>query len=274
MSVKAILNVLIYSNTWISLGAVCFSLLFARFCQVIIPDNFLLFIFFSTLFTYNFQRIVKLNYTSHAVSGPRFNWLKKNQNIVILLTIIALIASIFFGFNYFLQNWILLAIIGFISLFYVWKLPFSVYNLRNLHYLKFYLIALTWVLTTIVLPNYLFNDNRLSLTIILFMLGAFLFMLAITIPFDIRDVIIDEKEKRTIPQLLGVKKSKYLAIILYLAGHFLWLIAFRNLHYGLILHFILGATLIFYVEIKRKDNYFSVAIDGLLISILCFYFIN
>src|SRR5690554_8135853 len=44
-------------------------------------------------------------------------------------------------------------------------------------------------------------------------LSIFFFILAATVPFDIRDLVYDGKHKSTIPQILGVKGAKTIALL-------------------------------------------------------------
>jgi len=47
----------------------------------------------------------------------------------------------------------------------------------------------------------------------LFALAHYLYILAVTIPFDIRDLKFDDSSQKTIPQIAGVKGAKAIAII-------------------------------------------------------------
>jgi hypothetical protein len=91
---------------------------------------------------------------------------------------------------------------GIISFFYVLHVPgLKGKNLRDIPGIKIYIIALVWVLITVIVPYLIDTNLNFQKTLILF--GAeVLFMISITIPFDIRDINLDEKSKKTIPQLI------------------------------------------------------------------------
>ena len=60
------------------------------------------------------------------------------------------------------------------------------------------------------------NNITISQNIFLHLISRFLFVFAITIPFDIRDLEYDAGKLRTIPLFFGEKKSKFLAVFLIL----------------------------------------------------------
>ena len=89
-------------------------------------------------------------------------------------------------------------------------------SLRDIPLLKIFIIAFYWTYLTIIIPVLVYNisfDSNLILNIIV----RFLFVLAITIPFDIRDYSVDDSSKKTIPQLIGLQKATILAVLILLA---------------------------------------------------------
>jgi len=267
MLFRTVLNVIIYSNIWIGLGAVSFSLLYFQCFNVPIDNQFLGFIFTATFFTYNFQRLVKLRFDKDATNGFRFSWIQANQNLVISLTVLSGSICAVLSYGYVIRHWHLLAIIAFFSFFYVWRLPFSKYNLRSIPLLKIYLVGITWIFTCILLPHLEFGHGKIDERLILFASSLFLFIIAITIPFDIRDVDKDEAEKRTIPQLIGVNRAKYLAILLYCLSHIGLMFFLGFWDYGILISAIFGTIVLYFTKVERTDNYFSILVDSLLITI-------
>ena len=271
MLLRAAFNFIIYSNIWISLGAVSYAVLYFQYFDLPIDFWFLGFIFTATLFTYNFQRLVKLRFNMTALSGYRFTWIETNRKLVMVLTILSAATCAVLSYGYTIRHWYLLAVIGFFSFFYVWQLPFSKYNLRSVPTIKIYLVSITWVFTCILLPHLEFGNRILDQDFLLFAVSMFLFILAITIPFDIRDVEKDEAEKKTIPQLMGVQKAKVLAIMLFVLAHAGLSVMAGYWHPGLTIHAIFGSLVLYYTEVNRSDNYFSGLTDGLLISLLVLF---
>ena len=86
----------------------------------------------------------------------------------------------------------------------------------------------------------------------------FLFVVTYSMPFEIRDLNYDSKELRTIPQIFGIKKSKYISYIL----SFIFIsISFINQskNNDLISDVLISVILIFiiYGTKKNQTKYFS-----------------
>ena len=58
------------------------------------------------------------------------------------------------------------------------------------------------------------NNISISQNIVLHLIARFLFVFAITIPFDIRDIKFDVLKLKTIPILFGIEMSKKVALIM------------------------------------------------------------
>ena len=261
-----IVDGIVYSNLWISAGAVCFSTVGASVLGYQLSNKFIAFIFCTTLFTYNFQRLVKLkSKNQQPISGPRAEWVQKHLILVYALTIVGSLGGIIFGYNYVKSYAGLLFLVGFFSFFYVWKLPFFKRNVRSIPTIKLFVLSGTWVLATQVLPFLVFSTNSLSFNVALFFLSSLFFMCAISIPFDIRDLVVDDKSLKTVPQIFGVKGSVAIAITMLFLSVLMALYVSENHQIGLLINGVL-AGLIIYFSIKNNDElYYSGLTDGTLI---------
>jgi hypothetical protein len=85
-------------------------------------------------------------------------------------------------------------------------------NLRGVTTLKLFLIAFTWAGVTVLIPL-LQQEISFEQEVWIIFLQRFLFILAITIPFDLRDLNYDRIELKTLPQIIGTKKSKIVGIV-------------------------------------------------------------
>jgi hypothetical protein len=112
-----------------------------------------------------------------------------------------------------------------IPLFKIGKLHIS---FRNFPAIKIFSIAIAWAGVTVLFPlleaGYHFNYD-----VYLEFFQRILILIAYTIPFDIRDVYFDDKELKTIPQLVGVQKSKILGTVLLLL--FVLISLFKNSYF-------------------------------------------
>ncbi|HIP27175.1 MAG TPA: hypothetical protein EYG80_05925 [Flavobacteriaceae bacterium] len=96
-------------------------------------------------------------------------------------------------------------------LFYTF--PMEKYSLRNIAGLKLFLIAFSWAGITVLFP---LVQNYISLRFAdyLTFIQRFIFVIVITIPFDIRDMKYDNSSLKTLPQQLGVSKTKIVGVLL------------------------------------------------------------
>ena len=107
----------------------------------------------------------------------------------------------------------LLTLIPFTLATIFYSFPFQKYSLRNIPYLKLFLIAFSWAGITVLLPliqNFIIPRD---IDYIVF-IQRFLFVIFITVPFDIRDLDYDASKLKTLPQQLGVKKTKIVSTLL------------------------------------------------------------
>ena len=139
-------------------------------------------------------------------------WIKANKKALIVLNSLAFIGSVYYFLSFKLVEIFVLLPFVLATLFYVFPFKNKVAGLRNVPGLKLFLISITWTGLTLYLPLFsaeFHNSEQLYAS----MAQRFLFVLAITIPFDIRDAQFDLPGLNTIPQVLGVNKSKMIAIL-------------------------------------------------------------
>ena len=163
---KSIFSYLINSNIFVS---TCISSL-ALSSQILLQCfnyNICVFVFFATLFTYNFQRIVLIK---KGVTHKRKEWLLNNRIFIYSLIVLSAFVSFFYflQFNYTTKT--LLLITGSISILY----PFGI---RKLPFLKILIISSIW---TVVSMGILISENNLMINsnTILHLSSRFLFVFA------------------------------------------------------------------------------------------------
>ena len=215
----------INSNIFISLAAV--SLTFATQVQLGMQPQlhpYLLLIFFATLFDYNVHRLITVITNKEALNSQKHRWVKQHLYFFYLV-----VATSVFGFLwtiFYADPKVLIALtpIALITLFYsvpVFKNKKSIFRLREIPCLKIFLISFVWSASTIFLPVIQSARTFTKATILAMLLERFLFVFAITIPFDIRDMQADTRQRlKTIPLLIGKKNSMIVAntaIVLFLA---------------------------------------------------------
>lgn len=281
--IRAIIN----SNIYISLAAV-FLTIETQIQLGMKPQwhPYLFIIFFATLFEYNIHRFITVITNNDALNSDKHKWVRENRKMFYLLILISVIGFICVCIMAQKKVLITLAPIAILTLFY--SIPAignkkNIFRLREIPYLKIFLIAIVWALSTIVLPiiqsNLMFSKTH----IFTILLERFFFIFAITIPFDIRDIDADKQAGlKTIPLLISEKKSlliSYASLILFFIISFLH---YNKLNYWFIILplFISTITTFSFLKFKkiRSLPYYHYGIlDGTMllqgVLVLLFYYI-
>ena len=145
----------------------------------------------------------------------------------------------------------------------------SAFRLRQIKGLKIFLIAFTWTLVTVYIPINLYIVNKISLAIVL--INNFLFIAILSLLFDIKDFQKDKVNNlRSIPVLIGEKKSYYIIqlilAVLLISTCFLYDDVGFATTIALLLHILFSYLVIFKFKSSHKNFYYTILIDGLLIS--------
>lgn len=268
---KTIISFLVYSNIWISAGAASFCWLYYQISGSTADYKVIGFLFFSTLLTYTYQRFEKIS-KKEQFHGPRMEWMEEHSTLVKLTMFIGIVGSIWLSLYLDLLSLFLLIILGFVSFLYAFKfnLLSRRTNLRDIPGIKIYLIGVVWALSCVTLP---FIENEMSDGLIAFRTtGAFLYIVGITIPFDIRDIDLDEYQKKTIPQLVGINSSKAISASLLLGSYaFFAYPTFSDLSLGL--GVLISIIFVLFANKNRNELYFSFVLDGLLVMVPVIYYL-
>lgn len=158
------------------------------------------------------------------------------------------------------------------------------FGLRNIPGVKLFLIAAVWSLSCVLLPILeLESSVEASVSMndsILLIAKRFLFIAAITVPFDIRDLFQDKtNELKTIPVILGERKALLICqglLVIYLVLLFLFTKSLDGNFIGLTLTIILSGWLIFKSTWQKNEYYYFFFLDGTMIVqflmlVLCSY---
>lgn len=86
-------------------------------------------------------------------------------------------------------------------------------NLRNRYGLKIFIVGLVWAGVTVLLP-YFSYEAAWQDDLLLNFIQRFLWVVVLTLPFDIRDLVYDSKELGTLPQRMGIGRTKVLGLVL------------------------------------------------------------
>lgn len=179
-------------------------------------------------------------YTKYQNTGKIF------YKILIVNIISGIICSILIIYNHNenrLIKWLIIVVIGLL-----YDSSFLKYFVRKIPLFKVFYVGLTWALINswLILPE--FNSNIFWI--------SWLFITALVLPFDIRDMKSDKVI--TFPRLIGVQNTKYLAYFLVFFCLILCIYSLKT-EFSLAFYFTSTITfiLIYFSENKNDDSYFS-----------------
>jgi hypothetical protein len=93
-------------------------------------------------------------------------------------------------------------------------------NLRRISGFKVYVISFVWACVTVVLPI-IDSGYNIDWDVVLTVIQIFIYVLVVMLPFEIRDMSYDNLRLSTIPQQIGVKKTKMIGVLLLIPFFFL-----------------------------------------------------
>ena len=203
------------------------------------------FLFFGTIVCYNFIKF--------GVEAEKYLIVEKPYHKLIqALSFISFGFAAFFFFKLPLNLWWVISGLMGVSVLYAIPLLPKAKNLRSFAGLKTFLVAFVWMGCTVLLVV-VENNINFSWDIGVLMFQRFLLVLILLLPFEIRDMKFDKPELKTLPQRIGIAKTKivgYLFVGFYIALEFLKdSTSSRTIAIELIL-----SGLLWYVLYKTKEN--------------------
>ena len=206
-----------YIESSIHVALAIYSLIRITFHELDLPydEAVAYFGFYGTIVGYNFIKYDELARVKKVKLTPNFK-------AIIGLSFLAALASVY----YFFQLQTITKAVGFVSLILtiLYTLPFipNKPNMRNWSGIKIYLVAIAWVLVTVLLPV-INSELDLDLWVVLKSLQRFILVFVLMLIFEIIDLKEDAQYLRTIPQKIGVKATKkltYLLLVLFVLLEF------------------------------------------------------
>ncbi|MDB4728145.1 UbiA family prenyltransferase [Saprospiraceae bacterium] len=266
------IDLIFYSNLWIALCALALTWQ----TQLLLTKEMtwspvIGMTFCSTLFLYALHRIVGLVKVQQFTNAGRYKVISTFKNHIIIYAFLAGFGSAYYFFRSNLNVQLALIIPALISLAYV--LPFlnGKRRLRDLGIIKIFLIAIVWAWVTVVLPSLEMNEFNDPAVWIMAVERA-LFIFAITLPFDIRDLKVDaHNQVSTIPSKIGILKTKRLGMFVLIGMVILVQINYqigfyvKPVSFALLLSIISTYYLIQNSDKNQHDYYFTGAMDGTMI---------
>ena len=265
---------IIYSNFVVSISIGMLSYGICHQLKINNSEWYSLFIFSSTFLTYNVQRFLKAaKKKSHKTNLVKWlNHHRKQQYFLMGISFILLIISFLKVYTFGFLSLILLGASALVSLLYA--LPIKNKSLRDIPHLKIHLISLICLIAIGFFQ--LINENDFELKNWLFVGAHYFFILAVAIPFDIRDLQHDNPNQKTIPQVFGERTSKILSVfLLFLYTCLILLIKpVLSSNFAFLFIIIITSIVILNVHKDRSEFFFSGIIEGSIFALGIAFLLN
>ncbi|MFM1876455.1 MAG: hypothetical protein RL266_2192 [Bacteroidota bacterium] len=270
---RGVFTYFVYGSWWVAICAACMGTL----SWFELTDNWLnapLFIFIlgCTLVVYNLNMLSGLKELRElGTESERHHWCLQHESLMkMTLALGLMLAGISIWFLH-PHIWLFMIPLSLVALSYaapMLKRNAKLIRIREIGLWKIFLVAMVWSGMTVILPaiddlgwQQLFSASSWVMAV-----ERGIFILAITIPFDIRDLVNDSKKGvRTIPSLIGWFRSVLLAEALLLL--FLFLVWWRigtgqPMFWAYLVSTLITMFGVSYSHPKRHDMYCSFWIEG------------
>lgn len=269
----------VFGNFLIACSAVALTHLSQYKKEITTGDlHLLVFVFSSTLLVYNLNLLAGMKgMRTSTFRSLRHNWIIKHEKFIQAMSVLAFIVCVAELTALKKDTLLFLFIPGLFALGYAIPVQLSngnFFRLRDVAFVKIFLVAWVWGTFTVGLP--FVQQQGFSIIYepehFLLFLSRAVFIFAITIPFDIRDLHYDsDKSVSTIPSRLGVERSKTIALLLVVVFVALSLVRFQ---FGfcampeliaLTLSAIPTALLLWMINKEREELFYSLWMEGTML---------
>ncbi|WP_159090620.1 hypothetical protein [Aquimarina aquimarini] len=197
-----------YINGSIHVALAICALIQVTFMKFEIPNQqiFLLFNFFGSITAYNFVKYSKVSKLYH-------RRLTKSMIGIRVLTILS--SVLFLCFAFLISVSTLLYMMPFFALTVLYVVPVfpNKKNLRSLAGAKIFIIGIIWAGVTVLVPL-LYVGESFGLDFLIELIQRFLFVVVMMLPFEVRDLEYDAEDLETVPQKIGITRTKVFGSIL------------------------------------------------------------
>ncbi|MCR5887787.1 hypothetical protein LRS06_08350 [Hymenobacter sp. J193] len=271
-AIRPAVDALLYSSVLVAAAAASLTASTYLFWQRPLPPRLGLFVFAATLFLYNLDSILPYKYAQPTLLSARKRWMLAHRRVLLALALLSLACA---GWLFVVElSWHLLAFLGHlaaVSVFYSlpivhWRQRW--HSLREVPLLKGFLIAYVWAAVSVWLPA-LHLGKLLADPVVLVLFGrCFLFILALTFVFDIRDYTKDHLSgTRTFPGVFGIRAAQGLALLTLLGAALLVPPGLAGAPLGVFtLPLVLAALVVIFARETRSDYYYALLADAVMLG--------
>lgn len=265
---------LVFTNLLIAFAATAQTLLSYEILELPYNYSIVLLEFSSTLLLYNLSIWISRPKDYSQSPYERTRWIFSHQSLFYLFNLFAFLLLGYALLQVHFYTFIYLGFIGLLSLGYavpIFRIQGKWQSLRHIPYIKVFYIALIWSLSTVGLV-YIESLSGLQAVgwdrVLYLLMSKFLFIVLVTLPFDIRDMKQDSfYHLKTVPLRLGRDRTERLCYSL-IAVHLafvLFMLTTLPIKVGLIacdmVVWILLKTIIF----QKQDSFMQVYLLDLVL---------
>ncbi|OXA92094.1 UbiA prenyltransferase family protein [Flavobacterium hercynium] len=242
-----------YLNSSIHVALSCYALVRITFHVFHIQDDeaMAMFVFFGTIVGYNFVKYDALVRVNKKPVGTQLK-------IIAFLSLISLLLVGYYFFH--LKRITQIVSVGIFAITALYTLPFfpNRKNARNWAGVKIYIVALCWVGATLVLP---LINAEIPFTSDFFIkcIQRFVLVFVLILVFEILDLANDDPHLKTVPQTIGVKKTKLLGFLLLIPFWFLEVFISSFNYHDAIINLIMVIMLLFFIFFanQKRSRYYT-----------------
>ncbi|MFD2564967.1 hypothetical protein [Aquimarina rubra] len=267
-TLKSIFSFYINSSIHVALAiAALVKLTFLKF-EILGGNTYIYFSFVGAIVAYNFVKYANISKLYH-------RRLTKSMTGIKIITSVCALLFAYFGYQVSLDTWIYVFPFILLTILYAAPVFPNKKNLRSVSGIKIFIIGATWAGVTAFIPI-IYAEGSFGIDMIIEIIQRFIFIVVIMLPFEIRDLQYDGKELETIPQKIGITRTKVFGSILLVI--FLLLTAFKDDLYSTEIISTVAITIISLLFLwgtdKKQSEYFcsfwveSIPIMWLFILIL------
>jgi len=242
------------TNLHVALAAACFYALGSIQMGFTVEIKLFTLVFTATFLAYGFVKFHPL-FRMIWSKKSAILWLWLLAGIILLTTLLTLPLRMLY----------LICAVVLLTFLYALPLFRNTLNFRNIYGLKAYLVALSWAAVSIAMPAVLHQCFQADF--LLLFAQFFLWVLVWIIPFDIRDLDADHTDLGTLPQRLGVTKTKVVGVFILLLIMLIELLRIENdLHKSFFLIWTATVLLLVFAPKKQSEYYSTFWVEGIPIA--------
>ncbi|MCW9036797.1 MULTISPECIES: hypothetical protein [Altibacter] len=254
---KRVFSFYIQSSIHVALAVLALFLVTQVELELELQFSLLGYVFFGTITGYNFVKYA-------AIAGLHHRRLTDSLKSIQIFSLGCFVLLLYFALQQSFQVLAVSTIFGILTLLYAIPL-IRKKNLRNFSGIKIFIVAIVWAGVTVILPV-IASEETIDLGVWISTLQRIMIVIALTIPFEIRDLPFDKKTLGTLPQRIGVFATKTLGSVLlgvcFLIEYFKEDV-FLPYAVSLLIVCVLTAVLILFSEKKQPAYYASFWVEGI-----------